>query len=280
VGTNGLTCWQAKNVDFAAAFTLTGTIVLSGTFTGDANSVQIDVGYVTPPDNEGPVTSAVAVAPPVYLNGPATVTATVDDSEKGGSDIDSAEYCLNDGCPPTANVWTSMAAKDLSGFDSPTEDVTATFTALILGTNWVCVRGTDVLGNLGAASCQYFTVEGRFEGFFSPIVNDSVNVARAGQSIPVKWRLTDFNHDPIDDPTSFTGLFSYPVSCSTFTGDPLDAVEEYAAGTSGLQYNGDGYWQFNWKTPKEYAGPNSCRAMFVEFKGGVGSPVANFQFKK
>jgi hypothetical protein len=274
----GPTCWSVTNIDVGTGFTLTGTLVLTGPFNGvDANIVRIDVGYVTPPDSEGPVTSNVSVAGPVYLNGPATVTAKVDDSTKGGSDIAAAEYCLNDDCL-SAGLWTSMAAEDV--FDSPTENVTATFTATVLGTNRVCVRGTDALGNTGDAACQYFAVQGKFDGFFSPIENNVVNVAKAGQSIPVKWRLTDFNDVAIDDPTSFTALFSYLISCSTLTGDPLEAVVEYAAGTSGLQYNGDGYWQFNWKTPKEYAGPNSCRAMFVEFKGGVGSPVVNFQFKK
>jgi hypothetical protein len=41
---------------------------------------------------------------------------------------------------------------------------------------------------------------------------------------------------------------------------------------------GDGYWQFNWKTPKTYA--DSCRAMYVEFNSGALSPVVKFQFKK
>ena len=69
-----------------------------------------------------------------------------------------------------------------------------------------------------------------------------------------------------------------PISCTDFAGDPLDAVEEAASGASGLQYVGDGYWGFNWKTPKNYA--ESCRAMYVEFNSGALSPVVKFQFKK
>ena len=83
---------------------------------------------------------------------------------------------------------------------------------------------------------------------------------------------------PIDDPASFVGLLSYPISCSDFQGDPTDAIEEAASGSSGLQYNGDGYWQFNWKTPKDYA--NSCRAMYVLFNSTATSPVVKFSFKK
>ena len=133
-------------------------------------------------------------------------------------------------------------------------------------------------GNTGVAACQTFLVTYKFTGFFSPIDNDPVNAVKAGQAVPAKWRLTDANDAPIADPASFVDLQSYPISCTTFAGDPLDAVEEAASGASGLQYVGDGYWQFNWKTPKSYA--ESCRAMYVEFNSGALSPVVKFQFKK
>jgi hypothetical protein len=115
-----------------------------------------------------------------------------------------------------------------------------------------------------------------FDGFFQPIDNDTVNIAKAGQAIPVKWRLVDFCV-PVSDPTSFEGLHSYNVSCDSVTEIPTDVIEEYA-GNSGLQYQGDGNWQFNWKTSKTYA--NTCRAMYVEFSNGTFSPVVIFQFKK
>jgi hypothetical protein len=116
-----------------------------------------------------------------------------------------------------------------------------------------------------------------FAGFFEPIDNEIVNVAKAGQAIPVKWRLTDFTGMPISDPASFVGLYSYSVMCSDFSGIPTDAIEQYAAGASGLQYMGDGYWQFNWKTPKGYAG--KCIDMYIQFEDGTTSPIANFKFK-
>ena len=80
------------------------------------------------------------------------------------------------------------------------------------------------------------------------------------------------------DPASFAGFFAYPVACDILQGTISDSVEEYASGSSGLQYNGDGYWQFNWKTPKDYA--NTCRAMYVLFNSGATSPVVIVQFKK
>jgi hypothetical protein len=56
-----------------------------------------------------------------------------------------------------------------------------------------------------------------------------------------------------------------------------DAIEEYAPGTSGLRYDGDGNFHFNWKTPAAYK--NKCRAMYVSFSDGSTSKLASFRFK-
>lgn len=268
------THWNVTGIDLTAGFTLSGTITIS-TLSGGAgtNYVRIHVGYVAPPaDTDAPIVTSVAIMPvPVIINGQATVTAHVDDSTTGHHNIKSAEYSLNDG------VWTAMSAQD-GAFDEEAEDVTATFTAYVLGPNNVCVRGTDELDNMSdGTACQSFLVTYKFDGFFSPIENDFMNMAKAGQAIPAKWRLTDAYDVPIFDPASFVGLYSYEIVCGQFS-DPIDEVEEIASGNSGLQYLGDGYWQFNWKTPKNYA--NTCRAMYVEFNSTALSPIVKFQFKK
>jgi hypothetical protein len=219
-------------------------------------------------DCKGPVTSNVVMTP-VFLNGPATLTATVDDTTTGGSNIASAEYSLNGG------AWTPMSAVD-GAFDAVVENVTADFTAVQIGNNAACVRGTDALGNGGAETCQTFVVGYVFTGFSQPIDNLAVNSAKAGQTIPAKWRLTDYNGVPISDPTSFDTLSSYQVICGSSSFERTDAIEIYS-GSSGLQYLGDGYWQFNWKTPKTYA--NSCRKMYVQFQGGFKSLEVYFKFK-
>jgi hypothetical protein len=117
-----------------------------------------------------------------------------------------------------------------------------------------------------------------FTGFFQPIDNNGVlNQAKAGQGIPLKWYLTDADGVPINDPASFVNVTSVASNCSA--PDGTDVIEEYA-GTSGLQYLGDGYWQFNWKTPKSYAG--RCRIMrlnLLDQAGIVSTRTANFQFK-
>lgn len=266
--------WKITGETITSGFTLTGTLVTTGlSGGGDSNFVQVEVGNVPPTDDQGPITTSVATDPiPALLNGLVTVTANVSDVTTGNNNVASAEYSLN------GDPYQPMNATDLA-FDSPNEDVETSFYATTLGTNEVCVRGTDALDNVGVAACQTFLVTYVFAGFFAPIDNlPEVNTVKAGQAIPAKWRLTDANDVPIADPASFVSLQSYETSCTDFSGDPLDAVEELAAGASGLQYLGDGYWQFNWKTPKSYA--DSCRVMVVEFNSGALSPAAKFKFKK
>jgi hypothetical protein len=115
-----------------------------------------------------------------------------------------------------------------------------------------------------------------YAGFFSPVDNPpTVNAAKAGQAIPVKWRLTDANGVGISDLGSFKSLTSYGISCTILTG-PVEVIPEEASSTSGLQYLGDGNWQYNWKTSKGYA--NTCRRMILNLKDGI-QHTADFKFK-
>lgn len=128
----------------------------------------------------------------------------------------------------------------------------------------------DVLGLVTAPTAVGYA----FGGFSAP-VNDAptINEARAGQTIAVKWRLTDAAGAPIADSTSFVSLTSSSASCDP--SDATDAIETYSGG-SGLQYLGDGTWQFNWKTPKAYAG--QCRVMTLTLADGTAYS-ALFRFK-
>lgn len=265
--------WKITGADLTNGFTLTGTLNVIGVpGMGDTNFVHVQAGYAPPPDDQGPVASSVVTSPdPALLNGMVTVTGNISDETTGNNNVASAEYQIDGG------GWTAMTAQD-NAFESPNEDVEATFTATTVGTHEVCVRGTDSIGNTGVPACQNYLVTYKFTGFFEPIDNLAVNIVKAGQSIPAKWRLTDANDIPITSSSSFVSLSSYQIGCADFSGDPTDAIEEVSAGASGLQYNGDGYWQFNWKTPKNYA--NTCRAMYVEFDSGATSPAAKFKFKK
>lgn len=223
-------------------------------------------------DTVGPIASALTLTPnPVTLGQPVVLTATVDDTTTGGSLISLAEYSLNNG------AWTAMTPND-GAFNGVMEAVTATFTPAKAGLNIVCVRGTDVLANVGQPMCGSFSVrEYVFKGFMPPIRMNQDNKANAGRTIPVKWQLKTVAGKVVSDKTSFVGLKSYAVDCTILVGDPTTAVMEKAPGKSGLRYLGAGRWIFNWKTPKSYA--HTCRYLFVAFKDGTNSPEVLFRFK-
>jgi hypothetical protein len=136
-------------------------------------------------------------------------------------------------------------------------------------------NSSDIFSGTGAVTIGHYT----FSGFFSPIGNYPIlNAVNAGQAVPIQWLLTDASGAGISDPGSFVSVTSYQVSCTDWTGNPLAAVKESAAGASGLQYLGNGNWQFNWKTPKSYA--STCRMMVLTLEDGTQfTEVAVFHFK-
>ena len=141
------------------------------------------------------------------------------------------------------------------------------------GTHEVTCTATDNADNTASASVSY-TVGYVFSGFAEPVDPDARNLAKAGRSIPLKWRVTDGNGAPV------TGLTSVAVTASSLSctaGTTEDAIEEYASGGSGLQDLGDGYYQFNWATPKSYAG--SCKTLTVDLGDGIAR-TAEFEFSK
>jgi hypothetical protein len=110
-------------------------------------------------DDQGPLTTGTAVTPnPVQVDTGLTITATVDDSTTGGSDIAGATYTI-DGAP------FPMAATD-GAFDEITEDVTATLgSGLPVGVYEICVSGTDAAGNIGPEECILLAVYDPSGGF-------------------------------------------------------------------------------------------------------------------
>ncbi len=224
------------------------------------------------PDIAGPITSRVAVAPnPVPVGAQVALSARVDDTATGGAAVASAEYRLAEG------AWVAMAASD-GAYGGVAENVEASFPAAQVGRYRVCVRGRDVRGNRGAETCTTLDVHYLFQGFYVPIYMDMDNAANAGQAIPVKWRLTAAGGEPVADPASFAGIYSQQVNCADPAVALSGAVKELAPGASGLQYQGDGRWQYNWKTAKAYTG--TCRVMRVVFHSGQTSPAVLFRFAR
>jgi Tol biopolymer transport system component len=114
-----------------------------------------------------------------------------------------------------------------------------------------------------------------FGGFQSPIDTGVPNNAVAGQTVPVIWRVTTAAGAPVTDPSSFVKITSKGGACGSAAGDD---IEVYAPGSSGLQYLGDGVWQFNWKTDKAWKG--QCRVLTLHLADGVETTrTASFKFK-
>lgn len=111
------------------------------------------------------------------------------------------------------------------------------------------------------------------DGFFTPVDrHPTVNRANAGRTIPLKWRCTN-DGVPVDTVPEDFQVTSTGCNSDTAASALTDSIEEYA-GKSGLISQGNGYWQFNWATPKGYA--NSCRTAIVTFDGVEIS--ADFRF--
>jgi len=266
------TSWHADNVSIActasdagsgllnpadASFSLV-TSVTAGTETSNASTDSRQVCDATTPtpncatadpvggnmiDKKGPTVACETPAPSFLLNqSPADVSATVTDGGSG----------------PEASPVTTAA--DTSS----------------IGANTASLTGKDNVGNETSTSCGY-GVEYAFDGFSQPVDNHIRNGAKAGQGIPLKFQVTDA------DGLGITGLTAPPVgvmiqnmNCGS-TEVSTDPVEQYTAGASGLQDLGGGYYQFNWKTPKTFAG--KCKTMYINLGDGNGTHGAEFTFK-
>jgi hypothetical protein len=214
--------------------------------TNQADRDHDNIGDLCDPDSDPPTVNLVT--PPdgaVYILG-SNVTANYSCADEvGGSGLASCVGTLAD----RATIDTSS-----------------------VGTKSFTVTARDGEGHQTVVTHQY-RIAYAFEGFFSPVDNNMLNIAKAGQAIALKWRLTDSAGNPI---TNLVTASVTVVSLSCSTGQTADEVEEYATGLSGLQNLGNGYYQFNWMTPKTYA--KSCKTMRLDL--GEGAPrTANFQFR-
>ncbi len=118
-----------------------------------------------------------------------------------------------------------------------------------------------------------------FVGFSQLVdINGVLNIAKAGQTIPLKFRLLDASGNPVTnlDPAKVK-VIAVSLACSA--GMYTDQIDEYAAGVSGLQNLGNGYYQWNWKTLTSFA--NTCKTLKLDLGEGTGfEHTVLFQFKK
>jgi hypothetical protein len=166
-----------------------------------------------------------------------------------------------------------------SGVNEAGSVLTATIDTTKAGTTAVTFSAKDYAGNATTRTCTY-RVGYRFSGFSAPVDNPpTVNVARAGQGIPLRWNLTDANGVAITDPASFLSVTV--VNSGGTCGGDTDAIESYT-GASGLRHLGGGNWEFNWQTPRSYAG--TCKTAILRLADGVvpapgEARTAHFRFR-
>jgi hypothetical protein len=210
-------------------------------------------------------------------------------------DLDTpGDACDPDSDPPTITVTTPLANASYllrqvvnaaySCTDEPGGSGLATCVGTVasgapldtgtVGAPQFTVTATDNDAHRTQTAITYW-VGYTFAGFAQPVDNGGVfNIATAGRTIPLKWRLTDAAGGPITTLAAAT-VTTIRVPCAT-TG-ATDAVETYAASTSGLLNLGDGTYQLNWQTPKSLAG--TCQQMRLDL--GEGQPhTALFAFTR
>lgn len=242
---NFITPWSInENVRLILVDTLlyeTGTIDL--VLNSSGNQLLPDL-YLIRGDNVGPIVSNAMVDNSIYAfipegTGNITLTAIVDDSISGNSNIQNAEYFVD-----TDPGWGSGISMNPSDglFDSPQEGVSASVNTSSWtegSTHTIYVRGKDVAGNWGTThmvSVEVIPSMYQFLGFLPPIKNDGSSVFKTGSTVPVKFQLKDENGNFAYTGTGRLTLQKYSEDMPI--GDPVDATSSGSANNGNeFRYN-------------------------------------------
>jgi len=121
----------------------------------------------------------------------------------------------------------------------------------------------------------------KFTGFDAPVdmSTPSLNVyntANAGKNIPVKWHLSD-GKGYVSSSLKFDMVIdNVPCPVKGITYDEIEVLDTTTI-TSGLTYQENGAWHYNWKTEKGFA--KTCKNIYLKYHNGLISSVGKFQFK-
>jgi hypothetical protein len=233
---------------------------------------------------------------PVNYNGPdgnnITVTGTCTDN---AGNTGTGSFTFNyDATPPTVNILgisngqqfdfgdslpsvTCNAEDNLSGIESCTIDPETLPTSV--GTHTITATARDKAGNEASTSIQYTIVAWTIKGFYQPVdMNGVVNVAKAGSTIPLKFKVfkTVSGEEITDTSKIVQPLKAQKISCNNINGSPTDEIELTATGGTSLRYDPiEGQFIYNWKTPTQ---KNTCWKVTVYTEDG-SSIYAYFRLK-
>jgi hypothetical protein len=155
-----------------------------------------------------------------------------------------------------------------------------------IGFTTITWTATDAAGNTDSCM-QTITVSSpappqlTLQGFFQPVDNlPTTNRARAGRTVPLKFRVMDGAGAGI--PVPGLVVVVTPTAANNQVSGAVDYIETYTTRT-GLQYLGDGNYQWNWATPNSYAGSSRGIMLSPTADGYAFAPTslkADFTFTK
>lgn len=180
------------------------------------------------------------------------------------------------GSSPPPATWTASDNTNGSGVATASTGSIPLDTSTVGPHTVTAPAPTDVAGNTGTSVPCNYTVIYNFKGFFQPVDNPTtVNTAKAGSTIPVKFSLTG-NQGLNVFSTGSPG--SQGVQCSALSTATSAIDQTTTAGNSSLSYDaGADQYTYNWKTDPSWKG--TCRVLTVTL-ADTTKHQANFSFNK
>jgi hypothetical protein len=274
--------------DVATATTVSTTLAASD-FTPDPGTFASDYNLPTSASGPGHITKADTTS---------TVTSNVNPSIIGQTVTFTATVTRNlpvSGCNPTGTVTFKDGGTALTGGTVALSGGSATFSTSTLSAGkrkiTAVYSGDDNFyatgATAGSTAPEYEQwVQYNFIGFLQPVDNPGVlnnvwNTVKAGQTIPIKWQLMDYNNNIICDLSTLKpsplGLTSIQVKCPN---GPVvtDAIETVLDNAGSTVFRCDGtQFIYNWQTLKSWGG--TCRVMTVRLADDT-EHSANFSFTR
>jgi hypothetical protein len=223
-----------------------------------------------------PTTLGLSVSPDqviLHAAGPVTFTATLTRNDTNAGVVGATVGFTVDGNAVGSEVTgaggIATLSYDPSALAPGSHSVQASFAGQVIG---------GITFEASTSSAQTLCIVYNFIGFLPPIDNLPLwNVAKAGRTIPVKWRLTDANGAFI---TSLAVVLHNPLRYRQTGYDtaPGDLVETTTTGATVLRYDSTAnQFVYNWQTLSSFA--NQCYELLLELNDGTVY-IAKFKFTR